>query len=255
MFLRPLCQERSISATISPEPQSLKQTGKKAVRKRTNLEVVLVRQRILNSLKQRRNSKNLLAHLVHGSLNTGADILSESLEGNLARSLIGSIELANVGRDLRHIGELAPLPVGSNISAENPVPGLLESSVLITEETPELGTGALQHGQALDRGVNGNTLALDNIDLHISGLGAGLDERVGVWLAVDVHALPAVGDDVDVCGVDVVVLLDEMCAEDGAEQFGGCDGVLAGCDVDGVLDRVGCDDHAVIGLSVAAEMG
>lgn len=36
-------------------------------------------------------------------------------------------------------------------------------------------------------------------------------------LAVDIHAHPPVGDDVDVRGVDVAVLLNEVGAEDGAE--------------------------------------
>jgi hypothetical protein len=60
-----------------------------------------------------------------------------------------------------------------------------------------------------------------------------------------------VGDDVSVCGVDVLVFLDEVGAQDGAEELGGSDRVLLGEDVDGVLDRVGSDNDAVVGLGVA----
>ena len=70
-------------------------------------------------------------------------------------------------------------------------------------------------------------------------------------LAVDFHALPAVGHDVNVRRMDVAILLDEVCAQNGTEQLWRSDGVLLGCDVNGVLDRVCCDDNAVIGLGVA----
>lgn len=74
---------------------------------------------------------------------------------------------------------------------------------------------------------------------------------MGVGLAVNVHARPAVGDDVSVRGVDVLVFLDEVGSQDGAEELWGSDGVQLGQDVDGVLDRVGSDNDAVVGLGVA----
>lgn len=138
-----------------------------------------------------------------------------------------------------HLGEAAeaaPLPVGHDIGAENAIPGLLEGGVLVAEEAPELGAGALQHGQAVDGGVDINALAFCNVDLGVAGLAAGLGEGVRVWLAVDAHALPAVGHDVNVRRVDVAILLDEVCAQNRAEQLGRSHGVLLGCDVDGVLD-------------------
>lgn len=70
-------------------------------------------------------------------------------------------------------------------------------------------------------------------------------------LAVDVHAHPAVGDNLDVCGVDVAVLLDEMRTQDGAEDLRGGHGLLLGSDVDGVLNGVGSNDNAVVGLGVS----
>lgn len=213
-----------------------------------------VGQSIIDSLEQRHGSQNLLTHLVHSSLHTGRVILSESLEGSVTGSLPGIVKVRGVSLDILQASEAAPLPASSNLGAENTVPGLLEGGELITEEAPELGTGALENGQAVDGGVNIDTLALDHVDLDVAGLGAVLDEGVGVGLAVDVHAHPAVGDDVDVGGVDVRVLLDEVCAEDGAEHLGGGDGLLLSSDVDGVLNGVGGDDDAVVGLGVAVFM-
>lgn len=211
-----------------------------------------VGQGILDSIKQRNSSQNQLTHLVHGSLHTSRVILRKGLEGSVTGGLPSIVKLLHVGLDLVQATEAAPLPVGINLGAENTVPGLLESGELVTDEAPELGAGALEDGQAVDGGVDLDALALDHVDLDVAGLGAVLDEGVGVGLAVDVHAHPAVGDDADVGGVDVGVLLDEVCAEDGAEQLGGSHGLLLGGDVDGVLDGVGGDDNAVVGLGVAA---
>lgn len=70
-------------------------------------------------------------------------------------------------------------------------------------------------------------------------------------LAVDGEPAPPVGDDVHVRGVDVRVLLDEVVAQDGTEELRGSHRVLLREDVDGVLDGVGGDHDAVIGLGVA----
>jgi hypothetical protein len=209
VFLIPLCQLRSKTAIISPNPRFI---GEKV--KHTNFKEVNIRQRILNSIQQRYSSKNLLSHLVHRSLDRGTVILSKGLEGNSAGCLPSSIELLKVRLDLGEASEAAPLPIRRNIGAEETVPGLLEGSVLVADETPELGTGALQHGQALDRRVDVDTLALNNVDLHVASLGTGLDKRVRVRLAVNVQAHPTVGHDIDMSRVDVAVLLDEVCAQD-----------------------------------------
>lgn len=231
VFLIPLCQLRSTSAEVSPNPRF---TGEGV--KHTNFEEVDIRQRIVNSLQERLNSKNLLSHLVHSRLDGGTVILSKGLEGNSAGRLPSSIELLNVCLDIGKTSEAAPLPVRGDISAEETVPGLLEGRVFVADETPELGTGALQHGQASDRAFDVDALSFDDVDLHVARLGARLDKRVRVWLAVDLHAYPAVGNDVNVRRVDVAVLLDEVCAQDRAEQLRWGYGVLLGCDEDGVLD-------------------
>jgi hypothetical protein len=185
--------------------------------KHTDLEVVDVRQGVRDSGDIRHSSKDNLAHLVHSGLNTGAVVLGESFEGGVAGTLPGGVELAGVGLDIREAAEAAPLPASINAGAQDTVPGLLESGVLVTEEAVELGAGALENGKAVDGGVDINALALHHVNLDIAGLAAFLDEGVGVRLAINVHAHPAVGDNVDVGSVDVTVLLDEVGSEDGAE--------------------------------------
>lgn len=58
-------------------------------------------------------------------------------------------------------------------------------------------------------------------------------------------------DDLDVCGVDVGVGLDEVVTEDSGELLGRVDGVLLRFDVDGLLLGVCSDDWGVVGLRVA----
>jgi hypothetical protein len=87
--------------------------------------------------------------------------------------------------------------------------------------------------------------------LHVAGFLAVADKGVRVWFAIDVEAGPAVGDDVSMRDVDVLVLADEMGAKNGAKELRRCDGVLLGQNKDGILDGVCCDDDAVVGFGVA----
>lgn len=141
-----------------------------------DLEVVLVGQGVLDSLEIRHSSQNQLAHLVHGSLDRGTVILGEDLESGIPGRLPSVGELVSIGLDLGQSAKATPLPVGVDIGAENSVPCLLESGVLVADEAPELGAGALEHGQPVDGGVDVDALALDDVDLHVAGLGAVLDE-------------------------------------------------------------------------------
>ena len=217
----------------------------------TNFKVVLVRERILNSLNQRLFTENLVGHLVHGGLDTSAIILGKSIQGDFPGNLPGRSELVCNGADLIESIEVLPMPVGSNISAHDTVPGLLESGVLVTDETPELRAGALEHGQIGDEGPDVNALALNDVHLDGALLLAVFVERVRVGLAVNIHARPAVSDNLDMRRVNVVVASNEVVANDRPEQLGGSHWVLLGEDVDGVLDGVGCDNDAVVGLGVA----
>lgn len=202
----------------------------------TNFKVVFVRQRVLDSLDERLSRQDLLRHLVHGSLHTGTVIMGKCLESDLPGRGPGGIELGDVGTDLAEVAEALPLPGGIDIGAQDPIPGLLEGGVLVAQEPVELRASALEHGEARDAGLDVDSGALGHVHLDIAGFLAVADEGVRVGLAVNVHARPAVGDDVGVRGVDVLVFLDEVGAQDGAEELGGSDRVLLGEDVDCVLD-------------------
>lgn len=69
-------------------------------------------------------------------------------------------------------------------------------------------------------------------------------------LAINDHALPAVGDDLDMRFVDVGVLFDEVVTEDGGEEFGRSDRVLFREDIDGVFLGVGGHDYGVVAAGV-----
>lgn len=214
---------------------------------------MLVGQRVFHRLDQGLESQDLVGHLVHGILHTGTVVLSEGLKSDITSSSPGSVELGNVGLDFIKIAEALELPIGVDIGAENAIPCFGESGVLITDEAPELGVGALKNCKAMDGRVDVNTLALGHIHLHVSGFLAVPVERVWVRLAVDVQTGPAVGDDVNVRNVDVVVFLDEVGAEDGTEELRGSYWVLLCENVDGVFDRIGGDDDAVVSLCVAVQ--
>ena len=76
---------------------------------------------------------------------------------------------------------------------------------------------------------------------------------MGMELAVDFHASPTVGDDLDVGGMDVWVFRDKVVCEDGAEEFWWVDWVLLCGDVDCVLDCVCGDDDTVVCSGVSGD--
>lgn len=114
----------------------------------------------------------------------------------------------------------------------------------------ECRAGALEHGEALDAAVDDDAALAGDAGLDVARLLAVAQEAVRMGFSADLHARPAVRDDLYVCGVDVAVGVDEVGAEDGGEELRGVDGVLLGGDEDGVLDGVGGDDDAVVALCV-----
>lgn len=249
VFFRPLCQLKSATNNGLAGAQDEYIYQRDEIH--TNFKVVLVRQRVLDRLKQGLTSQDLLRHLVHSVLDTGRVVLGKGLKGDIPGRRPGRIELRHSSAHLFQPVEAAPLPAGVDVGAENTVPCLREGGVLVAQEAPELRVGALQNGQLGQRRSDVHALALDDIDLHVAGFLAIPEEGVRVRLAVDGHTGPTVGDDVDMGGVDVVVLGDEVGSKNGTKELGRSDGVLLGSDVDGVLDGVGCDNHAVVGLGVA----
>lgn len=116
----------------------------------TDFKVVLVGQRILDSLNEGLNRQNLLGHLVHSSLHTSTVVLGKSLEGDLPGRRPGGIELGNICADFAKVAKALPLPRGIDICAQDTIPGLLEGGVLVAQEAVKLRAGALENGKASD---------------------------------------------------------------------------------------------------------
>ena len=119
-------------------------------------------------------------------------------------------------------------------------------------EAVEGRTGALEDQEAVNTGLDGDSLATSCDNLNSTLVGAVAEERVRVILAVDGHATPAVDNDFDMCDVNVAVSVDEVLAEDRSEELRRVDGILLGKYVDGLLLGIGCDDGRVVCLGVAA---
>lgn len=114
----------------------------------------------------------------------------------------------------------------------------------------ESRSGGLEDGETSDGAGEADAVLAADTASDLAGLTSVLDEAVGVRLAVDVHSDPFVGGNVDVGDVDVAVLLDEVVTQDRGKQLGGVDGVLLGHDEGGVLNGIGGDNDAVVGLGV-----
>jgi hypothetical protein len=74
-----------------------------------------------------------------------------------------------------------------------------------------------------------------------------------MWFAIDGQPGPPVNGNIHVGGVDVSVLLNEVGADNGSENFWCKNWVLLGEDKNGVLYRVCGDNVTVIGFGIAAK--
>lgn len=207
---------------------------------------MLVREGVGDGLRLGHSVQDLLAHLVHCVLHTGALVLREELESDLTSSVPRVVELANCLLDGSQVLEGSPAPASVNIGGKDTVPGLCEGRVLVANESVEGGAGALEDGEACDRALNGEALAALERRLDVAGLIAVLDEAVRVRLAVHIHTLPAVGDHLNMRGIDVRVALDKVGGDGGGEELGRGDLMLLCEDVDCVLDGVCGDDDGVV---------
>lgn len=172
--------------------------------------------------------QDLLAHLIHGGLNTGTVILRKGLEGDVPRRLPGIIELGHVSSDLVKAREPFPSPRRLDVCAKNPIPHFREGGVFVAHKAPELRARALQDTELVDGRPDVNARTLGDIHLDVAGFFAVADERVRVRFPVDVEPGPAVGDDAGVRNMDVLVFVDEVGADDGSEELRGCYGMLLG---------------------------
>lgn len=128
--------------------------------KHTNLEIVLVGQRVRNILDLWRNRQNHIRHLVHSGLHACTVVEGECLEGNVTGRLPCAVEPADVILHLGHSLIGLPIPGCVNIGAKNTVPGWLQSGELAGVETVESRAGALENGETLNGGANGDETAL-----------------------------------------------------------------------------------------------
>ena len=211
---------------------------------------MVVGKRVVDLVNIGGGSENVLRHLVHGGLDRGTVVLGEPLEGYASGIVVGLVELGSSILDGAQVRKRLPVPRGIDVGGHDAVPGLGEGGELVAVEAMEGRASALEDGQIGDARVDGNAVAAGDAGDNVALLLALLDEAVRVRLAVDIHADPALGDDLDIGGVDVAVLFDKVAADDGGKQLGRSDGVLLGEDEDGVLHCVGGDDDAVVGLCV-----
>lgn len=189
---------------------------------------MLVRQRVVHGFNQRLMRQDLFAHFIHGGLDTGAVILRKGLEGDIPRRLPGIIEFGHIPADLVKGREPLPGPRRLDVCAKNPVPHFGEGGILVAHEAPELRARALQDTELVDGRLDVNTRALGDIHLDVAGFFTVADERVRVRFPVDVQPGPAVGDDASVRNMDVLILVDEVGADDGSEELRGCHRMLLG---------------------------
>ena len=131
-----------------------------------NLKVMLVGQSVLNVRCVRGGNKDLVAHVVHGSLHAGTVLLCKSVDSDLSGSLVALVELVLLLANLLDVLELLPLPRVLDFSTEDAVPGFGQSGVLVSVESVEGRSGALENKEAVNAGLDGDALATscDNLD-------------------------------------------------------------------------------------------
>lgn len=196
-------------------------------------------------------SQDCLAHLVHRILHRGALFEREQPEGDFSRFRPCLIELVGIFLHGVQPGEGGPFPPRVDRGRKDAVVHIGEGGEVVADKVVELGTGGFEDEEVGDAGSDLDALVLDHIGLHDSLLVAVAEEGVWVRFAVDGHAGPTVLDDGDVGGVDVFVGFDEVCTQDGGEEFRGVDGILFGHDVGSILHGVGCDNDAVVCFGIS----
>jgi len=216
------------------------------VPREVNLEIVLIGEGVVNCFDQWHCCQDLFAHLIHGVLDARTVVRSESLQSNLAGYIPRLVKLGHHRLDFGKGGEGLPFPASLYLRAQNAVPCLRELSVCVAVEAIEGRTGALKNKKFLNLGAQGDTLVFPRNGLDNTNFLAVAEEGVWVWLSINGHARPPVLDDLDVCGVNVRIGLDEVGSDNGCEELGRCDRVLLGEYVAGLLLGVGGHDDGVV---------
>lgn len=137
---------------------------------------MLVRQAVADSLDLGSLDEDLLAHLVHGVLHTGRVLLGKSLESDLSCVGVCLVEDGRLLLDLLQSGELLPLPCALDLGAENAVPDLGKTGVLVAVEAIKGGPGRLEHEEFLDSALDADALAFARAGLNGADLGTVAEE-------------------------------------------------------------------------------
>lgn len=211
---------------------------------------MLVGQGVIHLFHKGNRGEDQVTHLVHGSLHTGTVVLGERLEGDVPCLFPGRVEIDLL--DLCHVLERLPFPSRLDFGAQDAIPRLRKTGELVTVESVECTASALQDQQLLNLGADSYAFVLTSHSFDDADFGAVAIEGVRVRLAINVHARPAVLDDLDVRGMDVRVLVHKVVCEDGGELLGWVDGVLFGEDVGGLLLGVGGYDDRIISFGITA---
>lgn len=228
-----------------------------------NGKEVAVRKSIGHTVQPLPVLDRLGSHFVESGLDRGRLVLGKGLAGDITDRVVDVVEGdlgQGGGQVLGRDGGDVELPVGINAGRQDAVLGLGEGGVLITDKVLEGGAGGLEDQEAsngrfeLDRAAAvGATL---DKDVGLAGLVTVAPEGVGVRLAINDHASPAVADDGDVSTLNPCVGVQEVVGELGGEELEGVDNLGGlGEDVASVLHRVGGDDSLVGGLGVRGGEG
>lgn len=203
------------------------------------------------------------SHLVESGLDRGRLVLGKGLAGDITDRVVDVVEgdlSQGGGQVLGRDGGNVELPVGINTGREDTVLGLGEGGVLITDKVLEGGAGGLEDQEAGNGRLQLNRAAavgatLDK-DVGLAGLVTITPEGVGMGLAIDDHAGPAVADDGNVSTLNPGIGVHEVVGELGSEEFESVDDLGGlGEDVASILHRVGGDDSLVGGLGVGGGEG
>lgn len=242
VFFKPLCQLRSMLC----QPLFRKCTPAGL----TNLEIMLVRQRVVNLVYSGYSSQNLVAHLIHRVLDTGTFIFGKRRKSDIPSGDPSFIKFRACIFDIFDRTEGVPSPSTGHFSAQDSVVRFWQTCIFVSDKMMKGGTSALQDQKPGDGRADTDPLSFCRYCFDVSCFCSVSQERMRMWLTIYCHPRPSVADNPDLSRMDMLVGLDEMGSHYGAEKFRRCDRVFLCHDVDCVFHGICRDHYAVIGLSI-----
>lgn len=166
---------------------------------------MLIGQRIINRSDGWHSGQDLIAHLVHGVLDASAIVDGKSLHRDSSGTVPGLVKDWYHGLDMIESIEGLPRPSAVDFGAQDTVVHVWERGVLVADKVMEGRAGALEDEKTGDGGTDGDALTIPSNGFDIPCLCAVTEKGVRMRLSVDGHPSPAMCDDLDVSGVDVLV--------------------------------------------------